>query len=293
MRYGNISKTSGSIPSSEDLPIYYDFYVPAGKSEQRFPVIIFLHGFKGFKDWGAFPDACAEISSAGYAVLAMNFSLNGVGKSMTEFDELDLFARETLSQDLADVGSVVGALQDSTISTDKASLNTDEMGILGHSRGGHTAITAAAEIPEIACVVTWSAVADYLDRWPEEMINEWKEEGVTEIKNARTGQIMPVKDVVYYDALENADRLMAVRRIKELNLPILIIHSKDDESVPYQDAEKLYRNCPSEDKELKLVTKKNSGHTFGTSHPFEEEEFPEPFQDVVDETIGWFEYYLQ
>lgn len=291
MRYTNISKDSGSVSSSEGLPIYYDFYVPSGNSGKHFPVILFLHGFKGFKDWGAFPDACAEISAAGFAVLAMNFSLNGMGENMLEFDQLDLFARETLSQDLDDVGTVTSALQDGTISTDKAGLNTDTIGILGHSRGGHTAVAAAAEYPEVACLVTWSAVADYNARWSDEMISDWNEKGVTEIKNSRTGQMMPVKDVVYKDALANADRLMAIKRVQKLDLPALFIHSKGDEGVPFHEAEKLYRNCPSGDKELKLIP--GSGHTFDTAHPFEEEEFPEAFQQVLDYTIEWFEYYLQ
>jgi dienelactone hydrolase len=291
MRYSNIFKESGSVPSSEGLPIDYDFYVPSGNSGKRFPVILFLHGFKGFKDWGAFPDACAEISAAGFAVLAMNFSLNGMGENMFEFDQLDLFARETLSQDLDDVGTVISALQNGTISTDKAGLHTDTIGILGHSRGGHTAVAAAAEYSEIVCLVTWSAVADYNARWSNEMISDWNEKGVTEIKNSRTGQMMPVKDVVYKDALTNADRLMAIKRVQELNLPVLFIHSKGDESVPFRDAEKLYRNCPSEDKELKLIP--GSGHTFDIAHPFEEEEFPEAFQQVLDSTVEWFEYYLQ
>lgn len=291
MRYANIVKESGSVPSNEGLPIYYDFYVPSGNSAKQFPVILFLHGFKGFKDWGAFPDACAEISAAGFAVLAMNFSLNGMGDNMLEFDQLDLFARETLSQDLDDVGTIISAIQEGTISTDKARLNTDTIGILGHSRGGHTAVAAAAEYSEIACLVTWSAVADYNARWSDKMIADWNEKGVTEIKNGRTGQMMPVNEVVYKDALANADRLMAVKRIRELDLPALFIHSKGDEGVPFHEAEKLYRNCPSEEKELKLIP--GSGHTFDISHPFEDEEFPEAFQQALDSTIEWFEYYLQ
>ena len=291
MRYPNISKNSGSVPSNEGLPIYYDFYVPSGNSEKKFPVVIFLHGFKGFKDWGAFPDACAELCGAGFAVLAMNFSLNGVSENMLEFDQLDLFARETLTRDLEDVGTVIEALKGGVISTDKAILDTDTMGILGHSRGGHTAVAAAAEYPEIACLVTWSAVADYNAHWSKQMISDWNEKGVTEIKNGRTGQIMPVNDVVYKDAKENADRLMAVKRVRELNLPALFVHSKGDLGVPYSEAEKLYRNCPSQDKELKLIP--GSGHTFDTAHPFEDEEFPEAFRNVLDSTVEWFEYYLQ
>lgn len=290
MEYSNISKISDSIPSTEDLPIYYDLYVPAGHSGRQLPAIIFLHGFKGFKDWGAFPEACAELSSAGFAVVAMNFSLNGVGESMTEFDQLDLFSRETLSQDLEDVGSVIDALQSGTIAADQASIETDNIGILGHSRGGHTATAAAAEYDDIACLVTWSAVADYNAHWSDQMISDWKEKGVTKIKNGRTGQMMPVRDLVYKDALQNADRLMAVKRARELTIPAMFIHSKGDEGVPYSEAEKLYRNCSSSDKELKLIP--NSGHTFGTSHPFEDEEFPETFENVVADTRAWFESHL-
>lgn len=291
METTSVNKLSGSIPSSEDLPIYYDLYYPEDQVARKLPVIIFLHGFKGFKDWGAFPDACDELSTAGFAVVAMNFSLNGVGESMTEFDQLDQFARETLSQDLEDVASVINGLQEGEISADNISLDTNTIGILGHSRGGHTAVAAAAEYDEIACLVTWSAVADYNERWSDDMISDWNEKGVTEIKNGRTGQIMPVKKVVYDDALENADRLMAATRAEELNIPSLFVHSKGDEAVPFFEAEKLYDSCASEEKEILLIS--DSGHTFGTAHPFNEEVFPGPFSQVVDKTREWFASHLQ
>ncbi|GAA5521946.1 alpha/beta fold hydrolase [Aliifodinibius salicampi] len=286
-------KQSGFVPSSENLPIYYDLYTPdEWSSGQPLPVVLFLHGFKGFKDWGAFPDACAELSRAGFAVLAMNFSLNGVGESMTEFDQLDRFARETLSQDLDDVGSVIAALKNSKIEMSEGiQLDTDVIGIVGHSRGGHTAVAAAAEYPEVKCLVTWSAVADYNARWSSEMVSDWEEKGVTEIINGRTGQIMPVKKIVHEDALENADRLMAVKRVEELSIPALFVHSRGDEAVPYSEAEKLYEHCTSEQKEILLMP--DSGHTFDTSHPFDGEDFPDIFQEVVTATREWFQNYLQ
>lgn len=286
-------KQSGSVLSNEDLPIYYDLHTPdEWPSGQPLPVVFFLHGFKGFKDWGAFPDACSELSRAGFALLAMNFSLNGVGESMTEFDQLDRFARETLSQDLDDVGSVIAALKDGQVKMPEGvQLDTNAIGIIGHSRGGHTAVAAAAEYPEIKCLVTWSAVADYNARWSSEMVSDWEEKGVTEIINGRTGQIMPVKKIVYKDALENADRLMAVKRAEELNTPALFVHSRGDEAVPYSEAEKLYEYCTSEQKEILLMP--DSGHTFDTSHPFDDEEFPDIFQEVITATREWFQNYLQ
>ncbi|MDZ7681206.1 MAG: alpha/beta fold hydrolase [Fodinibius sp.] len=226
MRYSDIVKKSGSVSSSEGLPIYYDVYVPSGHPEKELPVVIFLHGFKGFKDWGAFPDACAELASFGFAVVAMNFSLNGVGESMTEFDELDLFSRQTLSQDLDDVGRMIEAIQTGEVAVKGAALNTGAVGLLGHSRGGHTAVAAAAEYDAVGCLVTWSAVADYNAHWSDEMIADWQEKGITKIKNGRTGQMMPVKDIVYKDAQANADRLMAVKRAPELTIPALFVHSR-------------------------------------------------------------------
>ncbi len=286
-----VKKISDSVPSAENLPIYYDLYHPTNYKQDDLPVILFLHGFKGFKDWGAFPAGCRELSKGGFVVLAVNFSLNGVGKSMTEFDQLDLFARETLSQDLEDVGTVIKALKDKEILGQDVTLTTDTIGILGHSRGGHTAVAAAAEYPEIKCLVTWSAVADYNARWSNEMKSDWEEKGVTEIKNGRTGQIMPVKDVVYKDAIENADRLMAIKRVQELDHPALFIHSKGDEAVPFGEAEKLFEHCRSEKKKIELIP--DSGHTFDTAHPFEADTLPTPFAKVVRITGEWFQSHLK
>lgn len=287
----DVKKYSGSVSSNEGLPIYYDLYEPENPANDTPPVILFLHGFKGFKDWGAFSDACAELSKAGFAVVAMNFSLNGVGENMLEFDELDRFSRETLSQDLDDVGTVISAIKKEEIKGDQISLDADNIGVLGHSRGGHTAVAATAEYEEIKCLVTWSAVADYNARWSEEMISDWKTKGVTEIKNGRTGQIMPVKKVVYDDAREHADRVIALNRVDELHAPALFVHSKGDDAVSYHEAETLYEHCSSEDKELFIIP--DSGHTFDTSHPFEDEEFPEAFDRVLSESRKWFVEYLQ
>lgn len=286
-----VSKTTGAINSSENLPIRYDVYTPADGPPAKLPTIIFLHGFKGFKDWGTFPALCERIAQAGFAVVAMNFSLNGIGENPLEFDRLDLFARETLSQDLDDVGSVLDAIRQEKITADGRPLNGEVGGVLGHSRGGQTAVAAAAEYPAIKCLVTWSAVADYNARWSEEMKSDWQYKGVTEIKNGRTGQIMPMSKIVWDDARENAERVIALHRVKELSLPALFIHSKNDDAVSYQDAEELFEACNSTEKKLMLL--EDTGHTFGGSHPFEEEAFPEPLQKAIRQSIGWFADHLK
>ncbi len=290
MKTNSIIKSTGAIPSNEGLPIQYDLYHPENNKE-ALPVILFLHGFKGFKDWGTFPEICRRLSSMGFSVVAINFSHNGIGENPMEFDRLDLFSSETLSRDLDDVGAVIDAVKEEEIAAKGDLLKKQKMGILGHSRGGQTAIAAAAEYAEIECLVTWSAVADYNARWSKKMINDWETKGVTKIKNGRTGQIMPVKKVVYDDARQNADRVIALNRVKEMQIPALFIHAKGDEAVPYKDAEQLFEACPSPVKDIMLLP--DSGHTFGGSHPFNEDEFPKPLQQAFAKTKDWFIDYLK
>lgn len=290
MSYSSISKDSGSISAQNSLPIYYDLYVPVSTTRTIFPIVLFIHGFKGFKDWGAFPDACEELAKSGFAVIAFNHSRNGIGDNMLEFDEPELFEKQTLSGDLDDIGDVIKAIESKEISHSQITLNTDKIGIIGHSRGGHTAVAAAAEYSNITCLVTWSAVADYNKRWSDKMVSDWNKKGYTEIENARTGQIFKIDVSVYNDAIENADHVIALNRVRDLHIPALFIAGKDDEAVPYSDSESLFRACPSDDKEVRLI--ENAGHTFEVSHPFEEGEFPEPFSEVLNLTESWLLEYI-
>lgn len=291
MIYSSVKKETGSVMSREELPIYYDIYSPVTTKTRSFPIILFLHGFKGFKDWGAFPDACEYLARHGFCVLAFNFSKNGVGEKMLEFEQPELFSKETLSSDLNDVGDIITHLKSGELRSEQVMINTDIIGIIGHSRGGHTAVAAAAEYPGIQAIVTWSAVANYNKRWNEEMITDWKSKGYTEIENSRTGQIFKLGKVVYDDAIENAGRLMASQRVKELHIPALFIAAKDDEAVPASDSKKLFRACPSDDKEIKLIH--DTGHTFGTAHPFEDENFPGAFDELLESTETWFLEHLK
>lgn len=291
MEFDNISISSGRISSTDGNPIRWDLYSPISGTNREFPVILFIHGFKGFKDWSAFPDACEDLARSGFGVIAFNLSRNGVGENRYELDQLELFATQTFTQDLEDIKTVIESLQKGEIQDSHSSLNTDYLGVVGHSRGGHLAVVAAAEFEAIQCLVTWNAVGHYLEFWTDEMKADWEKKGVTEIQNTRTGQMMPLKKVVYDDAIENEERVIAMHRVKELRIPSLFMHAREDEAVPYSHSEQLHINSAAKDKELRLIAK--AGHTFNLAHPFEEMDFPKPFKEVMDETIGWFREHLR
>ncbi|HBZ37456.1 MAG TPA: alpha/beta hydrolase, partial [Balneola sp.] len=141
--------------------------------------------------------------------------------------------------DLDEIGLVIRALQTGEINDSHSNLNTDSIGIVGHSRGGHTAVAAAAEYEAVKCLVTWAAVADYLERFSEKEISDWEDKGYTIYKNSRTGQDMKVDKSWYEDTKEHADRLIALRRVEELVIPSLFIHGRDDDDVDLSNSEKL------------------------------------------------------
>lgn len=284
-----VKKHSGVLESSEGNPIRYDLYAPH-MDTGSLPVILFLHGFKGFKDWGTFPDAFFEIARQGFAVLAFNFSHSGVGTDFDSFEYPELFKTQTLSQELNDIQSVLEALTAGKIGESAGFRTLFPIGIIGHSRGGHTAIAAAAEFDDISCVVTWAAVANCLEFWPDSMKKDWASKGETIIENARTKQKLPVGKQLLDDAEANKARLIAMERVKELYLPCLFIHGNDDETVPHINCQKLYETCPSYDKEKILIEAGN--HTFGSVHPYQSDELPPKFTEVIEHTVHWFQLHM-
>ena len=49
------------------------------------PCLIFVHGFKGFKDWGFWPYIGNYFAKNRFFVITFNFSHNGIGEGKTEF----------------------------------------------------------------------------------------------------------------------------------------------------------------------------------------------------------------
>ncbi len=134
--------------------------------------VLVVHGFKGFKDWGFFPHACARIAADGHAVVSFNLSHNGIGPDLETFSELELFAQNTLSLELDEVLWMLDQLLDE----DLVPRPLERVGVLGHSRGGGQAILAAGEDSRVDALVTWAAVADF-DRWTEDAKARWRPTG--------------------------------------------------------------------------------------------------------------------
>ena len=169
------------LPGSDGGPLYVDVRTGARPGEGR-PTVVICHGFKGFKDWGFFPRLAERLALAGCTAVTFNFSGSGVGPASDIVDEPDRWFRQTLGNDLADLETVI---------THVASAAPPWIGLVGHSRGGGTAIIQAARDPRVRALVTWAAVAGFVRYTPAEL-ERWRHDGRMEVVNSRTGQVLPI-----------------------------------------------------------------------------------------------------
>jgi len=248
------------------------------------PAVILCHGFKGFKDWGFFPILAQRVANAGITTVAFNFSGSGVGPDGETFSEPERFGHATHSGDLKDVEIVIRALRNGGLA---GVAPPRRLGLFGHSRGGGTAILAAAADEEITTLVTWSAIAT-VHRWPQERIDEWETDGRIDIVNARTGDVLPLyRDLLDDIRAHGSDRLDILAAAGRIERPWLIVHGEQDESVPALDAMKLSEAAGSQT-QLQIV--EGGSHTFGARHPWAGGT-PE-LDHAMDLTAGWFSRHL-
>ena len=237
-------------------------------------IVIFCHGYKGYKDWGAWNLVSGEFARNGFAFVKFNFSHNGgTLENPIDFPDLKAFGNNTYGKEVADLNSVI----------DWSNKEYDApIYIIGHSRGGGIVTLVAGENTNVSKVISWAAVADFKERFPVgEKLQEWKDKGVYNVLNGRTKQEMPHYYSFYEDFIENEMNLTISKAAKSIRIPHLIIHGNMDEAVSIKDAYRLRSFNPKA--ELEIIIDAN--HTFGSKQPWCDNFLPKALRKVVDKTI--------
>jgi dienelactone hydrolase len=278
-----VTKTASYlIEGTDGRKIPVDLHVPEVGNE-RGPVIVFLHGYKGFKDWGAFPLACEFMSRSGFAVARFNFSWNGTSPERpTEFCEPEQFGRNTFTRELEDLDLVIENLW-WTISMQKQ-IDPQRLGLLGHSRGGGIALLKAAKDARIKAVATWAAVSDFERRMNPPGVEQWIENGVADVVNSRTGEVLPLYVDIRNDFYANKANLDIQAATKKIQIPQLIVQGTKDDAVPVSEAEALKIWNPF----AEFIELHGANHTFGGKHPWEEKSLPADTLKAVQATVTFF-----
>ena len=241
-------------------------------------VILFIHGFKGFKDWGAHHLVADYFASQGYRFIKFNLSHSGViAENPLDVNDMDSFSANTISKELADVNTVINYIAHTYAGA--------KITLIGHSRGGALAILRGESDERVKRVVTWSAIADFSSLWKPEQEEEWKKTGRIYVENARTKEKMPLGSELLKDYQAHKNEFDVIDAATGLDLPWLILHGDEDVNVPFSIAQQLAQAQP------KAILKKIAGanHVYGASHPYLEKVMPRHLQEVCDKTRRFIE----
>ena len=130
------------ISGSQNKSISIDFSYKSSLLKK--PLIIFIHGFKGFKDWGHFNAVASYFAERDFVFAKFNFSHNGTTlKRPLDFDDLEAFGNNNYIFELNDLDTVLNALLiDKQLNNE---IDTEQVYLIGHSRGGAIGIIKTSE----------------------------------------------------------------------------------------------------------------------------------------------------
>jgi alpha-beta hydrolase superfamily lysophospholipase len=240
-----------TIDSDEGLPIRGDVEVPDPHPRA---LVVVVHGFKGFKDWGFFPWLAQHLCRHRFAVCRFNMSRSGIGDDPETFGRLDLFAGDTYSIQLADLRAAVRHAQERF-----PELPTF---LLGHSRGGGIALLGARDVPNLEGVVLWSPIAR-ADRWDDATKRQWRASGSLDVLNQRTKQLMRMSTSILDDYEAHREELDIIAAAEQLAVPMLVVHGGKDDSVPSEEG----RLLAARGSDASLVVIDQASHTYNAIHP--------------------------
>lgn len=290
-----VNQFSFVVPGKDGRDIIADVTFDADYQNYSLPlpVVLFVHGFKGFKDWGHFNLMAEEFAKKGFVFIKFNFSHNGgTLENPIDFPDLKAFSENDFLKELNDLQQLLLVLNGVlTVKSNNSKLENllnkvdlNKFSIVAHSRGGGIASVFASEQSQITKLVLWNAVSDFYKRLPvgDEML-EWKDKGVIYVQNARTNQQMPMLYSFVEVMNNNKLRLDIQNSCKKLKIPTLVVQAENDAVVLKEEGE-CFANWIN-DSAYFLVAK--SDHVFGSKHPFSQDTLPEETGLVISKTIDF------
>jgi uncharacterized protein len=258
-----VAKHATRVRCPDGLEMGLDVFVPEGET-RPLPVAVICHGFKGFKDWGCFPPLAEKLAASGRAVALFDFSHNGVGEAGGcvaggEFTRLDLFREQTITRHVADLGTILDALDRGAFEGQANLQRNRHFNVVGHSLGAAVTMLRAADDARIVQVATLNGTAS-LDRFSPEQLQELAATGQVSVRNLRTGLIMPLGRAWFDDAR----KLDLEGAATQIFVPALVIAGDADGSVPVEESRTINGWIAGS----RLVIVPGGDHTFGAKHPF-------------------------
>lgn len=245
--------------------------------------VLFLHGYKGYADWGCWGLMCERLSEMGFHAFRLDFSGNGTTwERPNEIHDLEAWADNTYRQELHDAIAAVQTLRHRGL----------EVILMGHSRGGGIATIAAGALRNtnysVKGLILLASVSDFESRFPKgSALARWESTDRWEVKNGRTGEVYHHKFRFYLDFQRFHQLLNIEGQAARVEAPVLIVHAEDDQAVPIQASKRLAAILKQKNAVQELYLKAG-GHTLGSKEPWPyNKPLPKEMADLLPE-IGHF-----
>lgn len=264
------------LPNPATSSFLSDAFIP--DTSNKLPLVIFCHGYKGYKDWGAWNLMAEKFAKNGVFFVKFNFSHNGTTlEHPADFADLEAFGNNNYSKELSDLDFVINHfMKDERVDAENITL-------IGHSRGGGVSIVKASEDARVNKLITLASV-DTLDRFPAgEKLEEWKKEGVYYNYNSRTKQQMPHYIQFLEDFTQNKVRFDVEIAMRNFKGRTLVLHGHEDEAISFSAAENLHNWAENSD----LLVMEKANHTFGAKEPWKDYKLPELLKQAVNVCIDF------
>ena len=288
----HMRQTPFLLERPNDRAIHGCWHLPDGEAKGT---ILFLHGYKGYMDWGCWRMLGTQCAAVGWRFLRINFTHNGTTpQHPSEFVDLEGFAANTYRRELEEAVTVLRALRTEGAQGDQTT-REQPLAVIGHSRGGGIACLAAHEADQalktqgkrgVDVLITWAAVADFAARFPAEAERDaWRKTGTREVINHRTRQRLWHNWDFYQDFEAHAHRLNIERAVSAYPGKTLIAHGDDDTAVPIDHA----RSLASWAQNGTLFIGEGAGHTFGAKEPWTAPTLPPAMEALTQTTLRFLE----
>lgn len=252
----------------------YDLIIPANWNNK---LIVFIHGYMGYKDWGCWNLVQNYFSEHDYAFLKYNVSHNGgTIDNPIDFSDLEAFGENSYAKEIIDFESILDVVFHTFD-------EVPDIYLIGHSRGGGIALLQS-DNGFVKKIATWASIASIKDRFPTgDELKGWELSGVYFRENGRTLQQMPHNYSQYESFVANEQRLDIEHYCRNSSTPTLVIHGDEDTSVPMEESERIANWVKTS-----VMVISGTNHTFDSAQPWNETSLPEALEQACLFTLAFF-----
>jgi dipeptidyl aminopeptidase/acylaminoacyl peptidase len=237
-----------TYPAADGLKIPAYLTLPPGRAPKNLPLVVLPHGGPAATDTGEFNWWAQALAAQGYAVLQPNYR----GSTLSEQFMSAGFGQwgRKMQSDLSDGVRYLASA---------GFVDPKRVAIEGGSYGGYAALAAAALDPApYRCAVSVAGIADLPDflSWvARKHLNEASasERYWDRFMGAPGGDDAILKTV------------SPMRHVDRIDMPVLLIHGKDDTVVPYDQSYNMANAMKDAHKNVELVTLREEDHWLSRS----------------------------